>query len=434
MHRWTLALGLILGVPIPANCDTYVVAPDGTGDFPTIQAAVDAAGDGDIVELTDGTFMGEGNRMVDFLGKAITVRSQSGDPQLTEINPDLWGRAFLFQSGEGPASVLEGVTILNGLWDDSEGGAAIFCGPGTAPTLANCILRGNVCDLFGGAIACHGASPSISDCVFEHNHAWANGGGVYCTDGSFPEITGCYFQSNQAGYEGYGGDGGAVFATEDSYVTITDCVIWGNMAESGGGGVSASGIISGCDFGGNTAGAFGGGLSGRDVTITDCILRYNDSDWRGGAIGFLRDGAGSLRNCTLFSNGALHGSGIYCWDGASIAAENCIICFGENAEAVGCGDGASVQLACCDVYGNEGGDWVGCIGDQYGVDGNICEDPLFCAPYACPPDYSLQDCSPCAPFSPPNPECDLIGALPVGCEGTPVQESTWGALKLLFRR
>jgi hypothetical protein len=46
----------------------YVVHPYGTGDYPTIQATVTAADDGDIIELTDGTFTGDGNRDVVYLG------------------------------------------------------------------------------------------------------------------------------------------------------------------------------------------------------------------------------------------------------------------------------------------------------------------------------------------------------------------------------
>lgn len=49
-------------------------------------------------------------------------------------------------------------------------------------------------------------------------------------------------------------------------------------------------------------------------------------------------------------------------------------------------------------------------------------------------DFSLQECSPCAPFSPPNPGCALIGAWPVGCGGTPVTPTTWGAVKAMFRQ
>ena len=61
-----------------ARAADYLVHPDGTGDFPTIQAALDAAGQGDVIELADGTFTGDGNRDIDYLGKAITVRSENG--------------------------------------------------------------------------------------------------------------------------------------------------------------------------------------------------------------------------------------------------------------------------------------------------------------------------------------------------------------------
>ena len=110
--------------------------------------------------------------------------------------------------------------------------------------------------------------------------------------------------------------------------------------------------------------------------------------------------------------------------------ENTVIAFSSAGAAVYC-DGPEPTLTCCDVYGNAGGDWVGCIAGQYGINGNICEDPLFCDPQN--GDLTLQGCSPCAPFSPPNPECDLIGAWPIGCGGTPVDRISWGAIKALFR-
>jgi hypothetical protein len=98
--------------------DIYVVNPGGTGDFPTIQAAVDAVSDGDIIELTDGTFTGEGNRNIDFNGKAITVRSQSGNAEGCIMDcegiPDVTRRGFYFQTGEGEDSVVRDIAILNG--------------------------------------------------------------------------------------------------------------------------------------------------------------------------------------------------------------------------------------------------------------------------------------------------------------------------------
>ncbi len=81
--------------------------------------------------------------------------------------------------------------------------------------------------------------------------------------------------------------------------------------------------------------------------------------------------------------------------------------------AVHAADNSDVQLTCCDLYGNAGGDWVGSVAAQAGINGNICEDPLFCAPAA--GNFRLQPDSPCGPFTAPNPECDLVGAHPVGC-------------------
>ena len=65
----SLTLALIAS---SATAATYTVEPDGTGDFPTIQAAIDAAQDGDVVELGDGVYRGAGNRDITLLGKAIS--------------------------------------------------------------------------------------------------------------------------------------------------------------------------------------------------------------------------------------------------------------------------------------------------------------------------------------------------------------------------
>jgi hypothetical protein len=105
-----------------SSATTYIVDPDGSGDFPTIQAAIDAAEDGDIIELTNGTFSGEGNRNLDLAGKAVTVRSQSDEPEQCIIDcgggdadPDETLRGFTFHSGEGPSSIVSGITITNGV-------------------------------------------------------------------------------------------------------------------------------------------------------------------------------------------------------------------------------------------------------------------------------------------------------------------------------
>jgi hypothetical protein len=121
-----------------------------------------------------------------------------------------------------------------------------------------------------------------------------------------------------------------------------------------------------------------------------------------------------LISCTFFGNEAPRcGGGIYLAPNSAPTVAYTIIAFSVSGESVFGPLDADITLACCDVFGNAGGDWVECIADQYGINGNICEDPLFCDPEEV--DFSLAADSPCAPFTPPNEECDLIGAWPVGC-------------------
>ncbi len=53
------------------------------GEFPTIQAAIDAAMDGDEVEVHPGTY----NEAINFLGKAITLYSSGGAAVTTIRTP-----------------------------------------------------------------------------------------------------------------------------------------------------------------------------------------------------------------------------------------------------------------------------------------------------------------------------------------------------------
>ena len=65
---------LVVSECVMANKIIYV-DDDGPADYSTIQAAIDDANDGDIILLADGTYTGNGNRDIDFHGKAITLRS-----------------------------------------------------------------------------------------------------------------------------------------------------------------------------------------------------------------------------------------------------------------------------------------------------------------------------------------------------------------------
>jgi len=105
----------------PADAATLRVNPGGGGPYPTIQAAIDAAHSGDVVELENGVYTSDGNRDISFEGKSITVHSRSGDPTLCIIDCGGWAdttaphRGFMFSSGESAFSVLSDITVRNGL-------------------------------------------------------------------------------------------------------------------------------------------------------------------------------------------------------------------------------------------------------------------------------------------------------------------------------
>lgn len=164
---------------LPALGDTYTVYPIAhIGDFPSIQAAVDFVQDGDIIELGDGIFSGEGNRDIDYLGKEITIRSQSGNPHSCTIDcggPYEMHRGFFFDTTPSGA-VLEGVTIQNGYHFI---GGAIACLGESYPLISQCILYKNTSYSYGGGIYCDvGSSPTVRQCTFAENFAYDAGGGL----------------------------------------------------------------------------------------------------------------------------------------------------------------------------------------------------------------------------------------------------------------
>jgi len=212
-------------------------------------------------------------------------------------------------------------------------------------------------------------------------------------------IDGCIIQDN------YGG--GIWLSSPDVLLTITNSTFLGN---------------------GNSSLSNGGALYSnllQHISISDCLFANNIAV-NGGAI-YAGYGTGpsaelEIYRCTFSNNHAVVGSAIRVNSSypSSLIIDRSIIAFGVQGEAISTNpeNFSSLNITCTDVFGNEGGDWVGCIVDQYGINGNILSDPLFCD--TATGDFQIYNVSPCAPDS---NSCDvLIGALGVGCNAGVIDE------------
>ncbi len=191
--------------------------------YPTIQQAINRAWNGSIIWVADGTYTGDGNRDIDFMGKAVTLRSENG-PDNCVI--DCGGKpsdphiGIHFRRGEGPSSILDGFTIINAYVGASYLGGAVTCSA-TGPTIANCILTANRAR-YGGAIYCREGYPIIENCIMTGNRA-SRGGAIASRKGG-PTIINSTFADNYAF-----SSSGAIYnwlATD----TIENCIIWNNSA------------------------------------------------------------------------------------------------------------------------------------------------------------------------------------------------------------
>jgi hypothetical protein len=268
----SLLICLLLAVPCAAR--TITVDDDGPVDFNNIQAVIDASSDGDLIIVCPGTYTGEGNRDIDFKGKAITLLGWPGpenciiDCQGSKANPH---RGFKFHSDEDANSVVAGFTITNGYGpkDDvgiyvGSAGGAIFCSA-SSPTISNCIITGNSASNGGGICCCYGAAPRISNCRVSKNNGY--GAGICCFDSS-PEITNCVINNNVApGTGNICGFGAGLYCT-NSNPNIINCTFSGNLATCPD--IPISSLLS----------AHGGAMyiDSGGPTVSNCILWNNKPD------------------------------------------------------------------------------------------------------------------------------------------------------------
>ncbi|HUS72765.1 MAG TPA: choice-of-anchor Q domain-containing protein, partial [Sedimentisphaerales bacterium] len=248
-----------------------LLVPD---EYLTIQAAVDAAVDGDVIIVADGTYTGTGNKNLDFAGRTITVRSVNG-PEFTTIDCENDGPAFYFHTGENQNSTVEGFTITRG--SSYNGGGISF--ENSSPTIKDCIFLANSAEHDGGAIDVGVSSPVIENCTFKENRAGDHAGAALFSN-SAALVSGCVFIENVC-YNS-SADGGAIFSGGDISPTIVNCLFVGNTALESGGAIRndrSSPTIINCTFNGNST-HYGGAICNAPYAspiITNCIFWGNNA-------------------------------------------------------------------------------------------------------------------------------------------------------------
>jgi len=187
---------------------------------------------------------------INFNGKAITLRSTSGDPADTII--DGTGNYHVVQciNGEGAGTVLDGFTITggnaNGNFPDNFGGG--MYNDTSSPTVTNCTFSGNTADYGGGMNNYGNSNPAVTNCTFSGNTANDGGGGMRNYDNSSPTVSNCIL---------WGDSPDEIFNTNSSTPTVRYSDLRGGLPSDtadGGGNIDADPLFVDADGPDNTAG------------------------------------------------------------------------------------------------------------------------------------------------------------------------------------
>jgi hypothetical protein len=439
------------------SATTITVAADGSGMFTQIQVGLDAASPGDTVSVAAGNYEGPDNRDLDFEGKSITLLGPAGWSSTRLLCGDL-GRGFLFHSSEDTTAVVQGLSVLSAAADS---GASVLCRNGSSPRFVDCRFEVNKATECGGAICCVASSPVVRGCRFIENQAWGGsysyGGALAFMSGSAPVVADCYFDSNSGQELGgaaycnaspatfsrcqfvsnnlgtYGNGGAAVYLSNSDGASVTGCTFRenGQYLSPVGGALhvySSDVTIEACSFIANRAGQGAGihFISESSGTVTGCVFAEGVSDWSAAAgVSCSENSNPVISGCTFVHNDDYH----LAFDESSPTVEYCILAFATGEGAMACYEGTETpHIHHCFLYGNVGanGDTL-CGGNDHDIE---YADPCFCGFMS--EDYWLCEDSPCLPGA---TWPSLVGAYGVGCDtcGSPVESTTWGTVKALFR-
>lgn len=296
--------------------------------YGTIQGAINAASNGDIIVVFNGSYGGN----INYNGKAITVRSLNG-AAFTSIVGTGSTSVVSFVNGEGSSSRLRGFTITNGIgttYNNEQYGGGIICS-GSSPLINLCHITDNSATKGGGIACVSDSAPNIDNNNIYDNTATISGGGIYAYDNL--EVEAAFEIENNDIYEntttGDSSCGGGIACMESSQY-IRDNHIYDNSTDTDGD---------------------GGGIYCSDGTsyIDTNLIEDNSTGYGGGVA--INDGGHLLANQINGNSAYIEGGGVYCWD-ANPDFMNNVIWYNTVADYSGCGAGISLSACSPDITNN----------------------------------------------------------------------------------
>jgi len=308
--------------------------------YTTIQGAINASSDGDVVLVQPGIYY----ENINFNGKGITLGSlelTTGDTSYisqTIIDGNQSGSVVLFINGEDSTAIITGFTLTNG---NSLNGGGIYCNLNSSPVIRNSIISNNSAE-DGGGINCHNGncSPLLINLTIKQNNASDDGGGIWVHHPSTIYVENTRIIQNTSGHKG-----GGIWWNGPAVPYLKDVCINNNSASFGGGACCEAAIFQ---------------------TVNPLF-----------------------ENVTFTENTANNGGGVYIDDTSPIFM-NCIF-WNNSPNEISTESSANVTVSYTDI---ENG-WSGA-----GI-GNIDNDPLFADPLN--RDFHLTIGSPCIDTGNPDP-------------------------------